>query len=316
MRVFGLSGNAERMVAAWSPSVRQFFEDYLAGVNAYIATKTDEHPLELSMLDHTPQPWRLEDAAVILQFIALSHSVNFSAEAVAQAMLDAVGPEHAQQITPLNVNPDRAPEALAVELPGTPRATTLEARGTGKRDKPVLAAGLDAGPAPLHLGSNNWVVGPQRSATGKPILVNDPHLDARLLPGPWYPIGMSSGDFSAAGVALPGLPGILIGRTDRVAFGVTNAYGDVQDLFILLGAWHRFGADYCLLRHPLVSSAHDQPPPSILAAAIACGMMNPAISSITSARLPGRSATFSRKASHWRCFCASCAKAGVSASGR
>ena len=100
------------------------------------------------------------------------------------------------------------------------------------RDSYAAPAALHERLAPLHVGSNNWVVGPRRSASGEAMVVNDPHLDSRLLPGVWYPVGLSAGDFHAAGVALPGLPGIVIGRTRHVAFGVTNAYGDVQDLFI------------------------------------------------------------------------------------
>ena len=234
MRVFGLPVNGRRMAAAWSPAVRQFFGDYLDGVNAYIRTRADEHPLELTALGHTPAPWTLEDVGVLLQFISLSHSVNLGAEAVAQALLDAVGPKRAAQVLPLNVNPDREPKALPVRLPPreAPAATGAASAAAGQRAAPVLAASLRAEQALLHLGSNNWVVGPDRSASGEAIVVNDPHLDARLLPGPWYPVSMSTPDFQAAGVALPALPGLMIGRTDRVAFGVTNGYGDVQDLFI------------------------------------------------------------------------------------
>ncbi|MFN2329623.1 MAG: penicillin acylase family protein [Chromatocurvus sp.] len=234
MRVFGLPVNGRRMAAAWSPDVRQFFGDYVDGVNAYIASRTDEHPLELTVLGHTPAPWTLEDIGVLLQFVSLSHSVNLGAEAVAQALLDTVGPERAAQVLPLNVNPDREPEALPVRLPSreAPAATGTASAAAAQRARPVLAASLRAEQALLHIGSNNWVVGPDRSASGKAIVVNDPHLDARLLPGPWYPVSMSTPDFQAAGVALPVLPGLMIGRTDRVAFGVTNGYGDVQDLFI------------------------------------------------------------------------------------
>ena len=201
MRVFGLPVNGRRMAAAWSPAVRQFFGDYLDGVNAYIRTRADEHPLELTALGHTPAPWTLEDVGVLLQFISLSHSVNLGAEAVAQALLDAVGPERAAQVLPLNVNPDREPKALPVRLPPreAPAATGTASAAAGQRAAPVLAASLRAEQALLHLGSNNWVVGPDRSASGEAIVVNDPHLDARLLPGPWYPVSMSTPDFQAAG---------------------------------------------------------------------------------------------------------------------
>ena len=64
------------------------------------------------------------------------------------------------------------------------------------------------------------------------MLANDPHLDNRILPGTWHPVGLFTPEIQAVGAALPGMPGILVGRTKHVAFGVTNAYGDVQDLYI------------------------------------------------------------------------------------
>ena len=65
-----------------------------------------------------------------------------------------------------------------------------------------------------------------------PILANDPHVDARVLPGTFYPIGLICPDFKAVGIATPGIPGLLSGRNEFVSFGVTNAYGDSQDLFL------------------------------------------------------------------------------------
>src|SRR5690606_40512031 len=91
---------------------------------------------------------------------------------------------------------------------------------------------LAAAPAPIALGSNNWAIGPEKSASGATVVVNDPHLDARMLPGIWFPIGLFSPEVSAVGAALPATPGLIVGRNQRVAFGVTNSYGDSQDLFI------------------------------------------------------------------------------------
>jgi len=84
----------------------------------------------------------------------------------------------------------------------------------------------------LATGSNNWAIGPGRSASGSPVVVNDPHLDSRLLPGIWHPVGLFAPGIEAVGAALPAVPGILAGRNAGIAFGVTDAYGDSQDLFI------------------------------------------------------------------------------------
>ncbi|MEO1233024.1 MAG: penicillin acylase family protein [Myxococcota bacterium] len=234
MRVLGIPLNAKRMAAQLSPEARRFLSDYLDGVNAYIQTRTDEHPVELGVMGLSPKPWTVEDSVAILQFVSLQHSVNMTTEALAQVLLDTVGSERVGGLLPINVNPDRVPEALPVSPPV--HLASLEKADT--KDQEAFASHPVVPPwgsdrwAPLHFGSNNWVVGPERSASGKPMVVNDPHVDVRLLPGAWYPVSMSTPDFHAAGVALPIIPGVLVGRTHRVAYGVTNAYGDVMDLFL------------------------------------------------------------------------------------
>ena len=234
MRVLGLPRNAQRMAKQFSPEVSQFLQDFLDGVNTYIASQQDEFPLELSLMGHQPMPWTLEDSAIILHYVSLMHSVNMKAEAVALALIDTVGPDMARTLMSINVNPDRTPEAMPVEFidPKENEAYGEVALNRGRSTTPIAPSALHEQLAPLHLGSNNWAVGPTRSASGAATVVNDPHLDARLLPGVWYPISFSTPDFHATGVALPGIPGMMVGRTDKVAYGVTNAYGDVQDLFL------------------------------------------------------------------------------------
>jgi penicillin amidase len=84
----------------------------------------------------------------------------------------------------------------------------------------------------LKIGSNNWVVSSRFSSGGKPILANDPHLDARILPGPWYPCALITPNFRIVGTGFPGLGGMIGFRNEHVAVGVTNSYGDAQDLYI------------------------------------------------------------------------------------
>jgi penicillin amidase len=224
VRVLGLRRNADRHVERLSPESRAFFQAYAEGINAYIADHTAEHPLELRLLGVQPTPWSVADLIGFVHFVHYSHAANFSAEIIGQRLVDKLGPERAAEILPLAVNPDG---------PGTSEPKTAA--------KPLaLALGLDAASllvapdpaAPPGLGSNNWAVAPTRSASGRAVFANDPHLDARMLPGYWHPVGLFSPEVGAVGAALPGLPGILSGRTRHVAFGVTNAYGDVQDVYI------------------------------------------------------------------------------------
>ena len=84
----------------------------------------------------------------------------------------------------------------------------------------------------MTVGSNNWAVSAERSPGAKPILANDPHLDARILPGPWYPCGLMTPELRIVGAHIPGLPAMPIFRNDALAAGITNAYADVQDLYV------------------------------------------------------------------------------------
>lgn len=226
MRVLGLRRNADRHAERLSPESRAFFQAYADGINAYVRDHAAEHALEVKLLGVQPTSWSVADLIGLVHFVHYSHAANFSAEIIAQRLIDRLGPDRAAEILPLTVNPD---------WPATPEPT---AAADPRRS--ALALGLDVAhllvapdpAAPPGLGSNNWAVAPTRSASGRAVFANDPHLDARLLPGYWHPVGLFSPQVSAIGGALPGIPGILSGRTRHVAFGVTNGYGDVQDVYV------------------------------------------------------------------------------------
>jgi penicillin amidase len=220
LRVAGIPRHARRHAALLRGEERRRRELYLEGLNAYIHEQTDEHPVGLRILGITPQPWTLEDSVALSYFLNWSSSANLDAELISQAVLDQVGPERAAQIAQLTVNPDDESERAA---------------------QPMLApvaAGLQAGdwlasePRPFQLGSNNWVMNAARSSGGAPVVVNDPHIDSRTLPGIWHPVGLITPELRAVGVAGAGIPGLAVARTDRIAYGVTNSYGDAIDLFI------------------------------------------------------------------------------------
>jgi penicillin amidase len=95
----------------------------------------------------------------------------------------------------------------------------------------AAAAAPFAGSGEAGQGSNAWVVGGDRSASGRPLLANDPHLLLQI-PSLWYENHLSDGDFHVTGASIPGLPCVVIGHNERVAWGLTNGENDVQDLFI------------------------------------------------------------------------------------
>lgn len=228
MRLLGLRRNAERHAKLLSPEARDFLLWYAEGMNAYISGHADDHPIELKLAGFTPRPWTLEDMVTVLHIGNWSQAANFKAELGMQKLIDKFGADKAlRELLPVNVNPDRKLQPVIV-------GSAAGAAPFGAQNIELLA-GLDQPTplfSPLALGSNNWAIGKSRSASGAAVLVNDPHLDARMLPGVWHPIGLFAPGIQAIGAAYPAIPGLVVGRTAHVAFGVTNAYGDSQDLFI------------------------------------------------------------------------------------
>jgi len=224
LRLAGIARHGRRQAAMLAPADRRFYELYLEGINAYIATRGQEQPFGYALLGMTPSPWTLEDAMTLQFFLNWQSSVNHKAELLAQELSDRLGPVRAAEIRQVAINPDDG-SSTGLEAAAAPVATTA----LNLRTDPAWFGG---GPEAFEIGSNQWVMSGTRSTGGAPVLANDPHLDARTLPGIWHPIGIITPEFRAIGVAGPGIPGLAVGRTSHVAFGVTNAYADVVDLYI------------------------------------------------------------------------------------
>jgi penicillin amidase len=223
MKTIGFLRNAKKHAALLEPETRAFFQKYLDGVNAFIQLRPKEHHLEFKLAGIKPTPWAIEDSLAVFYLMSWNSAANLETEIIAQMLVDKLGPEKAKEIFPLNLNPDDPPG------PEVRTAAPLWIPLGLEKDRELLAYLKDR---PLALGSNNWSAGSGLSAGGKPIVANDPHLDARILPGPWYPTGLITPQFKAVGANIPGLPGIVVGRTSYSAFGLTNAYGDTQDLYV------------------------------------------------------------------------------------
>jgi penicillin amidase len=225
MRTIGFHRHAKRHVSIMDPGTKNLIQKYIDGVNAFIQTRAGEYPLEYKLAGIKPKPWDVAESMAVLYLMSWESAANIETEIIAQMLVEKVGLERAKEILPLNINPDDELQGKAsVQFPA------LElARLDFASDENLLAFLEDR---PLQVGSNNWVTGPQLSAGGKPIVSNDPHLDARTLPGPWYPCGLITPESRWVGVGIPGIPAMVVGRNEYIAVGVTNAYGDAQDLYV------------------------------------------------------------------------------------
>ncbi|MBL27389.1 MAG: acyl-homoserine-lactone acylase [Rhodospirillaceae bacterium] len=210
LRTLGLMRRAETVESALDPDARALLRAYVAGVNARIRQAASPPAPEFVLFRYRPEDWRPADSAVLVSMMALQLDGNARDELLRNTLTERLGEE---KTAALWGEPPPPPQHGAV-LP----ATASDA----------LAAIIP--PAPRGLGSNNWVVSGERAANGRPMLANDPHLTLAT-PGPWYLVHLEAPGLSVAGATLPGVPAVIVGRNDRIAWGVTNTGSDVQDLF-------------------------------------------------------------------------------------
>lgn len=218
MRTLGFYRAAERMEKTLSPEAHAAFAAYAEGVNAYLTTRREALPIEFQILRHTPEPWRIADSLVWAKLMALQLSANYREELYRAALLRTLSPPQLDDLFP----PDRigAPTTLAAEIGKTDLSGL---------DLPRLLAALPE--LGFDTASNEWVLAGSRTATGKPILANDPHLglEAPIL---WYLARIVTPGHTITGATVPGVPLHILGHNGKVAWGFTTTHSDTQDLFL------------------------------------------------------------------------------------
>ncbi|MBM3504847.1 MAG: penicillin acylase family protein [Alphaproteobacteria bacterium] len=216
LRTLGVYESAERTFGNLDAATQRGLEAYAAGVNAFLATRSGPLPPEFLILGHTPEPWRPADTLVWVKMMAWDLAGNWSEELLRARLARQLAP---QQLSELFPNYPRDGVTVLTRYADLYRALPLD----------QLAEALPV--VDRHNGSNNWVVSSQRSTTGKPLLANDPHL-ALGVPSLWYFAHLQAPGLDTIGATLPGVPAVVLGRNDRIAWGFTNTGSDVQDLYI------------------------------------------------------------------------------------
>jgi penicillin amidase len=215
----GLRLAAEREWTRTPPDVRTAFENFAAGVNAAMSVSRGMLPLEHQLLGLIPEPWTPIDSLAISKLFAWRLGENHRAELLRYALVEQLGPR-ALELFP------GSPEWAPTILPPTDRAEGKEQRGAL-----VYPPGLEWLSPDAHAMSNSWVIHGSRTASGRPILANDPHL-AIEMPSVWWEVHVVSGSLNVAGVTIPGIPFVVIGHNARIGWGLTNVGSDVQDFFV------------------------------------------------------------------------------------
>src|SRR5438552_13288032 len=217
MRVLGLYRAAEAELATLSPAVRRGLDAYAAGVNAFLATRRGALPPEFLLLGFRPDPWRPPDSLVWGKLMDLELAGNYRGELLRARLARTVLPDDLAVLYP--EYPEQAPTTLA-ELATIYRRLPLDR----------LYATLPPLVGPIY-ASNNWVVDGAHTESGKPVLANDPHLGFAA-PGFWYLARLKTPQGEIAGGTVAGVPVVVVGHNERIAWGFTTTGGDVEDLFI------------------------------------------------------------------------------------
>ena len=224
MRTLGLGRAAQLDLGMISDETRGFLEAYMEGVNKFLQQHGESLPVEFTILGYRPEPWTVLDTLAISKLQLYDAAGNYTQELLRASIAARLGPE-----------------VLATLLPDASTNAVFDDARAWALVAPVLSPGLAGdGPAALAnvlggagqgLGSNCWALAGSRTASGKPLLAGDPHLPVRN-PSIWYEVALDAGDLHFIGFSIPGVPGVVIGHNDRIAWSFTYAYADTQDLFV------------------------------------------------------------------------------------
>ncbi len=213
MRTLGLYNLAKASYSKLSPQVRTALDAYTAGVNAYMDSRSGALPPEFYLLRYSPERWSPADSLVWGRLMAIQLSGNWRSELLRARLNEFLKPEQIRALWP--DYPADAPVALA----GLDRRAALDPL----ENLPWSLAPKDA--------SNSWVLSGAKTTTGKPILANDPHLSLDA-PGLWYLVDIHTPEGRMRGASAPGVPFVVLGQNQHLAWGFTTTHSDTQDLFV------------------------------------------------------------------------------------
>ena len=185
LRIRRIALDQERQL---SDSGRRVFSAYARGVNYFIEKNRHNLPVEFTVLNYEPQPWRTVDTLSIGLLMFRSMTTSWKFDMAKLSMLDGGDAEKVKQLFPARTGDE------------------------------------------THPGSNAWAISGAITASGKPILASDPHLEWSF-PSLWYTAHLKAPNLNVIGASIPGVPGIIIGHNEKIAWGMTNLHYDVQDLY-------------------------------------------------------------------------------------
>ncbi|SFG28777.1 penicillin amidase [Halobacillus alkaliphilus] len=213
-RTLGLRRAAEASLSAYSDEAVESLEAFAEGVNAYMkeAEEGNRLPPEFTLMGFSPDPWKPVDSLTIGKYMAFDLGGHWERQAFNYYLTNEFSEEQAMELFP--AYPAEAPKILE------------------ETEKVDVAASFKNIVIPHEFnGSNNWVLSGDMTESGAPILADDPHLGLAT-PSIWYQMQLNAPDYNVSGVIFAGIPGIILGHNNQIAWGVTNVGPDVQQLYL------------------------------------------------------------------------------------
>lgn len=217
-RTIGLYQTSKALQRYLSEKSISILSSYTDGVNYFIRMNKGNYSIEFKLLGYEPEEWSIADCLSIMRLIAWQLNFAWWSEPVFNEILEKVGEKKFKNLIP--DYPKDAP--LIVKKFSTSMGKFTDANIKYRKMFRIFLDGL---------GSNSWVISGKISKTGKPILANDPHLPYSV-PSIWYQVHLNDGSIDVVGVCIPGTPGVVIGRNNYIAWGLTNVMLDDTDFYI------------------------------------------------------------------------------------
>jgi penicillin amidase len=239
-RTVGINNTAYKLYENASPKSREILMAYSNGVNKFIETHINELPAEFDILNYKPDQWKPEHSLMIGRLMGWELNIAWYTDYVMGEIINKVGIEKTSVIFPdTSITLFKKIKIEADSLSDT----TKKISELENNFKSIAALGNSFfsinesyrkffGINNSHSGSNSWVISGDKSESGKPILANDPHL-AFMAPSKWYEAHIKGGNVDVTGMTLPGVPAVIIGHNNSIAWGMTNLMNDDNDFIIL-----------------------------------------------------------------------------------
>lgn len=222
-RTLGFWKTAEQLVDTLNQKERQVLNAYSNGVNAFVDGNKNRLPVEFSLADMEPLQWTPVRSLAVSRLMGWELNMSWWSEVTYQYLKENLSP---QQFDQLQLRfPDDAPTTLDDEESLKYSAALMPMLKQEMQKRSLLET------EGTHVGSNAWVVDGTKTETGYPLLAGDPHLGLDM-PGKWYEVHLNLNGKNVSGATLAGVPAVIIGQNDHMAWSFTSIMSDDTDFFL------------------------------------------------------------------------------------